>query len=232
MALWDLEKAKLIKVSQPIHGSDVVCVNIYFRNQTEQSVWVLSSEDTGPVWQTEFTKKSLFGYSVSAQCLFKSRLICTASLVVRETDEERPFPLVDSQIVSCFGAINEIVICRMSPIKEIYSIKKPSFCQEKSLPYISFGFGLTPIMREKTVPLMAVAWDKLIQLYFFERETGLIMEDGIFYSDQEVTGIRFIADSILLALIGGREVKILYTTKFNPESYHSLEKAAPAAQKE
>lgn len=93
-------------------------------------------------------------------------------MVIREEDPERPFPLVDSQIVSVFGAMNEIVICRMSPIKEIYAIKKPSFCADKSLPYISFGFGLTPIMRDKTSPLMAFAWDKLIQLYYFEKETG------------------------------------------------------------
>jgi len=35
IALWDLEKAKLIKISQTIHASDVVCVNIYFQNPTE-----------------------------------------------------------------------------------------------------------------------------------------------------------------------------------------------------
>jgi len=72
---------------------------------------------------------------------------------------------------------------------------------------------------------MAVAWDKMIQLYYFEKETGLLMQDGIFYSEQEVTGIRFISDSILLVLIAGREVKVLYTMYFNPESYLRLEEA-------
>ena len=51
-----------------------------------------------------------------------------------------------------------------------------------------------------------------------------MIEDGVYYSDQEITTIKFIGDSILLALIGGREVKILYTTKFYPESFSFLTK--------
>jgi len=72
---------------------------------------VLSSEDAGPVFKTEFTKKSFLGYSVSSTCLFKSRLKCTASLVVREADEDRPFPMIDGKIITVFGSLEELVVC-------------------------------------------------------------------------------------------------------------------------
>jgi hypothetical protein len=77
----------------------------------ESATWVLSSEDAGPVMQVEFTKKSFLGYSVSAKCLFKSRLKCTASIVIRECHPDYVFPLIDKRMVSVFGSLNEIVIC-------------------------------------------------------------------------------------------------------------------------
>jgi len=70
-----------------------------------------------------------------------------------------------------FGALNEIVVCQMRPIKEIFQITKPNFCKEKSLPYIDWGWGLTPSKRDKTVPIMAFAWDRLIQLIYINEQS-------------------------------------------------------------
>ena len=50
----------------------------------------------------------------------------------------------------------------MKPVKELLSILKPSFCKENSLPYVDWGYGMTPSMRDKTMPLFAFAWDRLI----------------------------------------------------------------------
>jgi hypothetical protein len=49
--------------------------------------------------------------------------------------------------------------------------------------------------------------------------------DGFYYSDQEITSVGFLGDSILFALINGKEVKILYTTKFYPGHFKFLELA-------
>ena len=40
--------------------------------------------------------------------------------------------------------------------------------------------------REKTVPIMAVAWDKVIQLFYIDDESGRIENDGYYCSDQEI----------------------------------------------
>jgi len=87
----------------------------------------------------------------------------------------------------------------MRPIKEIYCFPKPSFCKDKSVAYIDWGHGLTPHHQDSTVPIMAMAWDKLIQLVYIDESNASIEIDGFYYStDGEITSCHFLAESILL----------------------------------
>jgi hypothetical protein len=89
----------------------------------------------------------------------------------------------DKSSLVCFGALNEVVVCQMRPnIKEIFQMQKPSFCKANSVAYVDWGFGLTPKKRDKTVPILAFAWDKLIQLLYINEETQTIELDGFYYS--------------------------------------------------
>jgi hypothetical protein len=72
---------------------------------------------------------------------------------------------------------------------------------------------------------MAFAWDRLIQLVYINEANSTIEMDGFYYSDSEIQSLFFMADSILVALVNGREVKVLYTTKFYPGNFKSLETA-------
>lgn len=93
---------------------------------------------------------------------------------------------------------------------------------------MDWGFGLTPSHREKTVPMLAFAWDKIIQLIYVNQEGTALEVDGFFYSDKEIISLYFIGDSVLFALFenkDGRETKVLYTPKFYPGSYKQLEQA-------
>lgn len=49
--------------------------------------------------------------------------------------------------------------------------------------------------------------------------------DGFYYSDNEINSLYFMGDSILFVLVNGREVKVLYTTKFYPGHFKFLENA-------
>jgi len=133
-----------------------------------------------------------------------------------------PHSFCDSAKLVAFGAINIITICTLRPIDCIYTVSKPKFCKEKSLPYIDWGFGLTPSHREKTVPIMAFGWDRVIQLIYINDEGTSLEIDGFYYSEKEIVSLYFLGDSILFALFeskDGREAKILYTTKFYPGTY-------------
>jgi hypothetical protein len=51
---------------------------------------------------------------------------------------------------------------------------------------MDWGYGLTPSMREKTIPILAIAWDRIIQLiYVTEEGDGKVSfeMDGFYFSD-------------------------------------------------
>ena len=73
--------------------------------------------------------------------------------------------------------------------------------------------------------MLAFAWDRVIQLVYINEQTSTIEMDGFYYSDQEITSLYFMGDSILFALVNGKEIKILYTTKFYPGHFRYLEGA-------
>lgn len=76
------------------------------------------------------------------------------------------------------------------------------------------------------MPILAYAWDKIIQLIYINEDGTSLELDGFYYSDKEVINMFFMGDSILLVLFeskDGREVKVLYTTKFYPGTYRHFE---------
>jgi len=68
----------------------------------------------------------------------------TTQIARFEPSERYPHAFCDSAKLIAFGALNIITICTMNPIDCIYTITKPKFCKNKVLPYIDWGFGLTP----------------------------------------------------------------------------------------
>jgi hypothetical protein len=61
-----------------------------------------------------------------------------------------------------------IDICSYTPIARVHSILRPDICDEYCLPYLDWGFGLTPKYRDEMMPLLVFGWDKLIQIVIFE----------------------------------------------------------------
>lgn len=166
VALWDLITYKLIRLIPDVHGTDVINARIYYVDESE-NVFALSSEDSGKVFMVRFNKKNFIGgYGSEAKCLFNKRLKGAATIAPQKRNELYPHAFCDSSYIVAFGALNEIVLCTMQPIKEIFKIERPIFCKERSLPYIDWGHGLTPSKRDKTVPIMAFAWDRVIQLLY------------------------------------------------------------------
>ena len=127
-----------------------------------------------------------------------------------------------------FGAANEINVCSMQPIGCIKTFTRPNFCRKKYVPYIAWGVGLTPSNRERTVPIFAFAWDRMIQLVFVNEDSATratLDHDGLYISQvQEIIGIHFVGESTLFVVLEGvdgqsKEIKLLNCIKFYPGSY-------------
>jgi len=107
---------------------------------------------------------SRLAYQEPQASLFKeSKKKTHMNVILLVRNELYPHAYCDNSSLVAFGSLKEIVICQMRPkIKEIYQIPKPNFCKERAIPYIDWGYGLTPKHRERTVPILAIAWDGLI----------------------------------------------------------------------
>ena len=75
-----------------------------------------------------------------------ARLKATSAIVPMVPDPRYANDQVDEKKLMAFGASNEIVICSLRPIAEIFKLKRPSMCKENSIPYLDWGYGLTPAM--------------------------------------------------------------------------------------
>jgi hypothetical protein len=121
-----------------------------------------------------------------------------------------------------FAATNRVTVVAMRPLPvRIMGLNKHLSCRKNAIPYVAWGYGLTPIKcREKTVPLLAVAWDSIIQLIYIDEDSNDVGCDGFYYTDseKEITSINFMGDGILVAVID-KTTKVLYTTKFKTGEY-------------
>ena len=71
--------------------------------------------------------------------------------------------------LTAFGAMSEVCIVQMGPpIVEVMRIKRPTIVKPCAIPYLDYGQGLTPGMQDYTCPLLAIAWDNVIQLVYFD----------------------------------------------------------------
>ncbi len=46
----------------------------------------------------------------------------------------------------------------------LISIRRPSYIQAGTVPYLDWGNALTPTFRDQAYPVMAIAWGRTIQL--------------------------------------------------------------------
>ena len=230
IGLWDLQEYKLLKFFNGFHESEVTNVKIYEINSSGSAMKIVSCEENGGVKDSIIKKGGIFGgYSHSSEFLFsQNKLKATTTISAFQSNKDYPSKFCDTSNLVAFGGLNMLTICTMKPVDCIYTVSKPIFCKEESVPYIAWGFGLTPSHRESTVPIMAYAWDKVIQLLYINEESLEIKIDGFYYSDKEIISLHFIADSILYAVFDNKDCyvsKIIYTPKLYPDSYRHLEEA-------
>ena len=102
--------------------------------------------------------------------------------------------------------------------RPIRIIQRPPICNDKAIPTLAWGYGLTPSDRNQSRPLLAVAWDKVVKLMIVNDETrDLELETcGFYCSDFEINQVYFITDSVLAIVVNADEVKILGTDRFKP----------------
>ena len=150
-------------------------------------VAIVTAEESGRIRLVHVTKTFLGGFSHKANSLYEKDLIGTATISVQRCVNlpSHYSPFCDVSCLAAFGATNKIAIVEMKswPPRPLKTIERPPICKEKSVPLIDWGYGLTPCERERTMPLMAIAWDKVVQLLYVNDDTRTLEFDGFYCSD-------------------------------------------------
>lgn len=177
LVLWDSSKYKKAHTMLDVaknKESEFSMVKILF--VTEQNVInIVTAEESGRIRLVHVTKTFLGGFNHKANSLYESDLkgAATISVMRPSTLPSHYSPWCDTSCFTAYGATNMITIVEMRqfPPRPMKTIKRPAICKEKSVPSIDWGYGLTPQERERTLPLMVIAWDKVVQLLWVNDDT-------------------------------------------------------------
>jgi len=72
--------------------------------------------------------------------------------------------LSQSQLIG-FGSLDEVYVAQIMPSAiPLISIRRPSYIQAGTVPYLDWGNALTPTFRDQAYPVLAIAWGRTIQL--------------------------------------------------------------------
>jgi hypothetical protein len=62
-----------------------------------------------------------------------------------------------------FGALERVVLAAVAPQpSELLAIERPDYIDSQTVPYLDWGLGLSPAYRDKTYPILAITWGKLV----------------------------------------------------------------------
>ena len=122
-----------------------------------------------------------------------------------------------------FGALERVIVTTVAPEpKELECIERPDYIDCQTVPYLDWGEGLSPAFRDKTYPILAITWGKMIQLAIWTNKDDVgylpkIEFDGFYICDGfSIDQCFFLDESLLFVLINKKEVRILYTQNFTP----------------
>ena len=79
-----------------------------------------------------------------------------------------------------FGSLEEVYIAQVRPkALPLVSIRRPPYILPGTVPYLDWGYALTPTYRDQSYPVIAIAWGKTIQLgvYHNQRQVNQDLEE-------------------------------------------------------
>eukprot|EP01022_Parablepharisma_sp_SALTPOND_P029955 TRINITY_DN74_c0_g2_i1.p1 TRINITY_DN74_c0_g2~~TRINITY_DN74_c0_g2_i1.p1 ORF type:complete len:1082 (-),score=121.24 TRINITY_DN74_c0_g2_i1:4787-8032(-) len=198
LTLWDLMKFSLLKLATSIHNSPVLSVRFI----KGPKLVTVSSDLLGDVYVTEFSK-SMFGMSANTTLLCK--LKCASSVA----------PAENSTVA--IAGITGVVVATVEPSVRILWEYKGELASKEALPYVDWGRGAVPGNLENESSVLAIAWEKVVQLIVVKDITQPnegYAYNGYYISEDSIDGVWWLSEGILAVLNSKRELQVLYTGYF------------------
>lgn len=212
--MWDLGKNELAKTVIGIHQHAVIALKFL----KGPKIWMMSADTNGVLYLTEYSK-TIVGWTSASALLIKDRVIFSISPLY--PDPLRVNPADDMCLVG-IGGVNAVILVSMEPnVKILWEFKRKSSIR-KAIPYIDWGKGALPGKPENSNIILAIAWDKVVQLVEIKdirKGADGIEFNGFYESEYEIQTLWWLTDSVILVLTSTKELRILYSGKFSPGKY-------------
>jgi len=214
--VWDLAAWSLIKCSTETHSSEVL--NVKWIKGSELKF--ISSDATGKI-QVNQLAKALFGYDINSTVVTKDR--CIFAMCPFFPTSSHPSEL-DKYSPVVIAGNNGIKILITEPNSKIVWTYKSPTIPKNALPYVDWGYGPLPGDENCEHVILAIAWDRMIQLIEISDVTqpaggNNFHENGYYECDDEIISMYWLSEGVISILTAKKQLKIVYTTSFMPGAY-------------
>ena len=175
VAIWEISDSrnltgKHIKSQETCFRQAVVCLKFYgtsyeddYNTSSKPCYRVIASDLEGEVyliWFLETAVLKIRKISAHAQLLMKPSAGGFFSITSITLDPERQA----QKILFALGSLDMVMILEIKNIegKVIQKIPRPNYVQPGSVPYLAWGFGLTPVFRDRAYFLLAITWGQTV----------------------------------------------------------------------
>jgi len=210
--LWDLIRKSLCYTIRNSLSSSVLSV----RFLKVPKLWIISSYRNGSTFITEFDK-DLFHYKGNIAQLLDNYVGYSIAPLY-----ENPIyksPLDDFSLIA-IGGVDSVVAASLEPHSRIlWEIKRnPNI--KKTIAYVDWGRGILPNKETPGSLILAIAWDRIVQLVEVSGDYGENREfNGYYESECEIQSLWWLASSVILILDSRNEMRLLYSSKMTPGEY-------------
>nr|AVN98117.1 Vps8 [Castula fusca] len=214
IVLWEFQKPSLLKAIPTGQQVAILCVKFLKRER----LMIVSANALGDVSISEFTK-AMFGYNVTNTQVYKNMYAFSINPLF--PNELYPTKLDDLGLIA-IADLNSVMVANLDADFTLLWDYKRSDASKYSLPYIDWGRGVLPDDSENSNLILAIAWDKVVQLIEikepFAKDEGYGFS-GYYVSENEILALYWVSESFILLVNSQREVKIVYTGNFLPGKY-------------
>jgi hypothetical protein len=208
IVIGELNKNSSIKTFNASHGLSILAVK-FLRSQKLSLIW---SDIGGDVAISEVSK-TLMGYSVNTTVLAHEAY--GFSLNPLFPNELYSDKLGDQSLIAIAG-LDAVYIYTLNSHPVCLWRFKHKEATKHTLPYIDWGYGALPNNVENEDLILAIGWDKVIQLVVIR---AINAKDGIQFagytvSDMEIIGLYWLSESTLFVANSLSEVMIVHTGNF------------------
>jgi len=214
IAIWDLKTCSVLKSFATGKGFGIINVK-FLKGPRQCIIW---SDAGGDVIVSEYSK-AFIGYNITNIAIMREAY--AFSLNPLFPNELYPSKLDNFSLIAIAGFASIYILNIDTPISLLWEYRRKDAAKH-TLPYIDWGRGALPNDPENQNLILAIAWDKIIQLIEikepFQKEDGYGFS-GYYESQYEIIGMYWVSESVLCVVNNMKEVRVLYTGNFNSGRY-------------